>query len=151
MYERKVLEPRLTGSWALDSRAPLEPALLEDVRVCLSARYGVLFDSAGFNLYRDGQDSVAWHGDRIRKEIAEPVVALVSLGQRRKLLLRPKGGGSSRAFLLGQGDLFVTGGKAQRKWEHSDYQYQPRKFSSGYLYRTNQHSSNWQRWDSFTK
>jgi alkylated DNA repair dioxygenase AlkB len=119
MYEKRVLEPRLTAYWNLDSGFPLQPALLEEMRFYLSARYGVLFDSVGFNLYRDGQDGVAWHGDRIRKEIAEPVVALVSLGERRRLLLRPKGGGTSRAFFLGQGDLFVTGGKAQRTWQHS--------------------------------
>jgi alkylated DNA repair dioxygenase AlkB len=103
----------------MDSGSPLEPELLEQMRLCLSAKYGVCFDSAGFNLYRDGQDAVAWHGDKISKEIAEPVVALISLGERRRFLLRPKGGGASRPFFLGRGDLFVTGGKAQRRWEHS--------------------------------
>ena len=87
-------------------------------RLALSSRYGVPFDSAGFNLYRDGQDSVAWHGDRIRKEIEEPIVALLSLGEPRKFLLRPKGGGKSQALHLGRGDLLVTGGKTQRAWEH---------------------------------
>jgi alkylated DNA repair dioxygenase AlkB len=119
MYEKKVLEPRLTSMWNFDSGSPLEPSVLEQMRASLSQRYGVWFDSAGFNLYRDGQDAVAWHGDRIRKEIAEPIVALVSLGERRRLLMRPKGGGRSRPFALGQGDLFVTGGKTQRSWEHT--------------------------------
>jgi alkylated DNA repair dioxygenase AlkB len=85
----------------------------------LSERYGRQFDSVGFNLYRDGRDSVAWHADRISKEIDDPVVALVSLGDSRKFLLRPKGGGKSRAFLLSRGDLLVTRGKTQRTWEHS--------------------------------
>jgi len=118
MYDRRVLEPRLTAPWNLGSGVPLEPEILDDVRLALSARYGVLFDSAGFNLYRDGRDSVAWHGDKIRKEIADPVVALLSLGEPRKFLLRPKGGGKSRAFRLGWGDLLVTGGQTQRAWEH---------------------------------
>jgi len=118
MYDRRVLEPRLTAPWNLRSGLPLEPEILDDVRLALSARYGVLFDSAGFNLYRDGRDSVAWHGDKIRKEIADPVVALLSLGEPRKFLLRPKGGGKSRAFRLGWGDLLVTGGQTQRAWEH---------------------------------
>jgi len=107
MYDRHLLEPRLTAPWNLRSGDPLEPRILEDVRLALSARYGVVFDSAGFNLYRDGQDSVAWHGDRISKAIEEPIVALVSLGEPRKLLLRPRGGGKSRAFHLGGGDLLV--------------------------------------------
>lgn len=119
MYDKTVLEPRLTAYWHLASGAPLEPAVLDDARLALGARYGVLFDSAGFNFYRDGQDAVAWHGDKICKEIAEPVVALISLGERRRLLMRPKGGGPSRVFSLGRGDLFVTAGKSQRKWEHT--------------------------------
>jgi len=119
MYEKMVLEPRLTAHWHFGSGAPLQPVLLEEIRLALGSRYRVSFDSVGFNLYRDGQDAVAWHGDKIRKEIAEPVVALISIGERRRLLMRPKGGGRSTAFWLGRGDLFVTGGKAQRKWEHT--------------------------------
>ena len=92
---------------------------LEDARASLSERYGVQFDSMGINLYRDGADSVAWHRDRIPNEIVDPVVALVSLGQPRKFLLRPHGGGQSRVFRLGQGDLLVTGGQTQRRFEHS--------------------------------
>ncbi|MDQ3217880.1 MAG: alpha-ketoglutarate-dependent dioxygenase AlkB, partial [Actinomycetota bacterium] len=85
----------------------------------LSEHYGVVFDSVGFNLYRDGKDSVAWHGDHIHKEIERPIVVLVSLGQPRRFLLRPKGGGRSRVFTLGGGDLLVTGGLTQRTWEHA--------------------------------
>ena len=118
MYDQRVREPRLTAPWNLRSGVPLRPEILDRVRLALSARYGVVFDSAGFNFYRDGQDSVAWHGDRIRKEIEEPVVALLSLGEPRKFLLRPKGGGKSQALHLGRGDLLVTGGKTQRTWDH---------------------------------
>jgi alkylated DNA repair dioxygenase AlkB len=71
------------------------------------------------NLYRDGRDSVAWHRDRIAKEIEDPIVVLVSLGEPRRFLVRPHGGGRSRAFRLGRGDLLVTGGRFQREWEHS--------------------------------
>jgi alkylated DNA repair dioxygenase AlkB len=119
MYERKLPEPRLTDSWDAGSGEPLLPPILEEMRRSLSWRYGVVFDSAGFNLYRDGRDSVAWHGDKIEKEIEEPIVALVSLGEPRKLLLRPKGGGHSLRFHVGRGDLLVMGGKTQRAWEHS--------------------------------
>jgi alkylated DNA repair dioxygenase AlkB len=119
MYDGVVREPRLTASWVLASGEVLDPPVIERMRLVLSERYGVEFDSAGFNLYRDGSDSVAWHGDKISKEIEEPIVALVSLGAPRKFLLRPEGGGKSRAFLLGRGDLLVTGGKTQRTWEHS--------------------------------
>jgi alkylated DNA repair dioxygenase AlkB len=119
MYDQRVREPRLTAPWSARSGEPLEPPLLEEVRAVLSDRYDREFDSVGFNLYRDGRDSVAWHADRIPKEIEVPIVCLVSLGEPRKFLLRPKGGGASRAFLLGRGDLFVTGGNTQRTWDHS--------------------------------
>ncbi len=119
MYDKRVLEPRLTANWTAESGTPLEPPVLEEMRKALSARYEREFDSAGFNLYRDGRDSVAWHADRIAKDIEDPIVALVSLGEPRKFLLRPKGGGASKSFLPAAGDLLVTGGKTQRTWEHS--------------------------------
>ena len=119
MYDQKVREPRLTAPWNTQSGEALEPPILEEIRRALSERYGREFDSVGFNLYRDGQDSVAWHADRLRKDVPDPIVALVSLGEPRKFLLRPKGGGRSRAFLLGRGDLLVTGGQTQKTWEHS--------------------------------
>ena len=119
MFDKRVVEPRLTSSWRAASGRPLEPPVLEDMREMLSERYGVDLDSVGMNLYRDGRDSVAWHGDRIAREIERPIVALVSLGHPRKFLLRPKGGGASRPFDLGRGDLLVTGGRTQRLWQHS--------------------------------
>src|SRR5918999_384872 len=81
MWDNEVLEPRLTSWWGAESQTPLEPPILERMRQALSDRYGVEFDSMGLNLYRDGRDSVAWHGDRIAREIAEPLVAIVSVGE----------------------------------------------------------------------
>jgi alkylated DNA repair dioxygenase AlkB len=119
MYDQRVQEPRLTSPWNARSGETLDPPILEEIREALSEQYGREFDSVGFNLYRDGRDSVAWHADRIPDEIENPIVALVSLGEPRKFLLRPKGGGRSRTFLPGPGDLLVTGGRTQRDWEHS--------------------------------
>jgi alkylated DNA repair dioxygenase AlkB len=119
IYDEVVVEPRLTSRWTRASGEALEPPVLEGVRQALSARYGVVFDSVGFNLYRDGRDSVAWHRDKIRKEIVDPIVPLVSLGEPRRLMFRPYGGGPSRAFPMGHGDLLVTGGSTQRTWEHA--------------------------------
>jgi alkylated DNA repair dioxygenase AlkB len=122
MWENEVLEPRLTSWWGAASGKPLEPPILERMRQALSARYGVEFDSMGLNLYRDGRDSVAWHGDRIAREIAEPLVAIVSVGEPRRFLLRPKVRGTglpTHRLLLGRGELLVTGGATQRAWEHS--------------------------------
>jgi alkylated DNA repair dioxygenase AlkB len=119
MYDREVDEPRLTSWQRIDEQSEVPYQWLEDARVSLSEHYDLGFDSVGMNLYRDGADSVAWHRDRIPHEVVDPVVALVSLGEPRTFLLRPQGGGRSRAFKLGHGDLLVTGGQTQRRFEHS--------------------------------
>jgi alkylated DNA repair dioxygenase AlkB len=85
----------------------------------LSERYGVEFTQVGANLYRDGADSVAWHGDRVARELPEAVVALVSLGAPRPFRLRPTGGGASVGYVPGPGDLLVMGGSCQRTWQHA--------------------------------
>ncbi len=119
LYEQHRIEPRLTAGWHAGNDRPLQPPILEEMRHALSEHYGLQFDSAGFNLYRDGKDSVAWHRDKIPVRIHQPIVALVSLGEPRRFLLRPRGGGVSRPFPLGHGDLLVTGGETQRTWEHA--------------------------------
>jgi alkylated DNA repair dioxygenase AlkB len=119
MYDRHVDEPRLTSWHKVDEARFAPPTVVEDARAALSEYYEVTFDSVGLNLYRQGSDSVAWHRDRIPASVADPVVALVSLGEPRRFLLRPARGGRSRRFKLGQGDLLVTGGQAQRRFEHS--------------------------------
>jgi alkylated DNA repair dioxygenase AlkB len=119
MYDRQVEEPRLTSWKEIDEKTGIAQKWLDGARRLLSERYGVRFDSLSINLYRDGADSVAWHRDRIPPEIADPVVALLSLGEPRRFLLRPLQHGRSRSFLLGQGDLLVTGGRTQRRFEHS--------------------------------
>lgn len=115
MYERTLPEPRLTHRWTLPE-AP-EPVLREAADL-LSARYDVAFTQVGANLYRDGADSVAWHGDRVARERDTALVALISLGGVRPFRLRPHGGGASVGFLPGPGDLLVMGGTCQRTWQH---------------------------------
>lgn len=118
MYDALVDEPRLTSWWSQSSGVPEPLPLLSEVRRVLSERYDCAFDSIGFNLYRDGHDSVAWHGDRHRHTVVDPVVAIVSVGSPRALRLRPRGGGRSHRWDLGHGDLFVMGGACQHDWEH---------------------------------
>jgi alkylated DNA repair dioxygenase AlkB len=118
MYDRVVPEPRLIHRWHLD-RGPDPPPALTAMARLIGARYGVQLTQVGVNLYRDGSDSVAWHGDRVARELPEAVVALVSLGALRPFRLRPTGGGPSQAFLPGPGDLLVMGGSCQRTWQHS--------------------------------
>lgn len=121
MYDNVVAVPRLRASASevpdLLDRLPV----LREMQDALGAHYGRDFFSIGFNLYRDGRDSVAWHGDRIPKDVIDDaIVALVSVGEPRRFLVRRKeGGGRSLRFECGNGDLLVMGGTAQRTWQHS--------------------------------
>jgi alkylated DNA repair dioxygenase AlkB len=149
MYDRVVAVPRLLCFYGED--APLPHPVLTAAREALSAYYGPElgepFRTAGLCLYRDGRDSVAWHGDTIgRGRTEDTMVAIVSLGTPRPLLLRPRGkgagpggtggesppcageggmgrwaggGGTSLRFDVGHGDLLVMGGSCQRTWEHA--------------------------------
>src|SRR5262249_9736148 len=114
MYHRVVVEPPPAPRPWDDPPAP-RPAIAR----ALSAHYGAGLSVVSANLYRDGQDSVAWHGDRVGRGRDETVVAIVSLGSPRRFLLRPLGGGRSVRLTPGPGDLLVLGGTAQRTWQHS--------------------------------
>jgi len=121
MYDRVVDVPRLVHTYGVGE--PLPHVALEAARDELSAHYlpelGEPFVTAGCCYYRDGRDSVAWHGDRIgRGRRADTMVAIVSLGDPRRLALRPRGGGESISVEMGHGDLVVMGGSCQRTWEH---------------------------------
>ncbi len=122
MYDRVVDVPRLLCHYGVGATLP-DPLLLE-AREALSDHYepelGERFVTAGLCNYRDGRDSVAWHGDRIgRGRTDDTMVAIVSLGAARRLSLRPHGGGHQVGFSLGHGDLVVMGGSCQRTWEHA--------------------------------
>lgn len=122
MYDRVVDVPRLVCFYAEDD--PLPDPVLEEARSALSRHYaaelGEPFRTLGLCYYRDGRDSVAWHGDTIgRGSTEDTMVAIVSVGVPRPLLLRPRGGGQVIRHALGHGDLIVMGGSCQRTWEHA--------------------------------
>ncbi|MDN5717572.1 MAG: alpha-ketoglutarate-dependent dioxygenase AlkB [Janibacter sp.] len=122
MYDSVVDVPRLTCFYGEGESLP--HPLLTDMRERLSQHYaaelGEPFVTAGLCLYRHGEDSVAWHGDRIgRSRDEDTMVAIASLGSARHLALRPRDGGRSQRVSLGHGDLVVMGGACQRTWDHA--------------------------------
>ena len=116
IYDRMVDVPRLVASIPRDGSGHPVIRTLADA---LGERYGAVFDLVSLALYRDGADSVAWHRDRCRRaRRGRALVATLSLGESRRFLIRPHGGGPSIAFSAGWGDLLVMGGACQRHWEH---------------------------------
>lgn len=122
MYDAVVDVPRLTCFYSGTQELP--HPMLDRCRQLLTMHYaeelGEPFVSAGLCLYRDGHDSVAWHGDRIgRSRIEDTMVAILSVGSPRTLSLRPNGGRTALRIGIGHGDLVVMGGACQREWEHA--------------------------------
>jgi alkylated DNA repair dioxygenase AlkB len=123
MYDRVVDVPRLVSFHDLTAHEAPHPQL-DRLRRRLNDSYagelGEPFTTVGLCLYRDGSDSVAWHGDTIgRSRDEDTMVAIVSLGTTRTFAMRPRGGGRSLRLPQGHGDLLVMGGSCQRTWEHA--------------------------------
>lgn len=123
MYDRTLDVPRLVSFCDLTAAPPPHPAIarmrrrLNDI---YAGELGEPFTTAGFCLYRDESDSVAWHGDTVgRGSREDTMVAVVSLGAARMFALRPRGGGASLRLPQAHGDLLVMGGSCQRTWEHA--------------------------------
>ena len=128
MYDRVVDVPRLLCFYGENEDLPLP--ILDEARESLSEHYadelGEPFRTAGLCFYRDGRDSVAWHGDKIgRGNHEDTMVAILSVGEPRILALRPRPGSNTGPVSgtirhpLGHGDLIVMGGSCQRTWEHA--------------------------------
>ncbi|NEA98278.1 alpha-ketoglutarate-dependent dioxygenase AlkB [Streptomyces sp. SID13726] len=123
MYDHVVDVPRLLAFYGAGDELP--HPVLQEARAALTAHYaaelGEPFTTAGLCHYRDGRDSVAWHGDRTGRGAREDtMVAILSVGAPRDLLLRPLRGTSRTVRRpLGHGDLIVMGGSCQRTWEHA--------------------------------
>ena len=123
MYDRVVDVPRLVSFHDLTVEDPPHPVLtrlrrrLNDI---YAGELGEPFTTVGLCCYRDGSDSVAWHGDTIgRSSFQDTMVAILSLGATRTFALRRRGGGPSLRLPQSHGDLLVMGGSCQRTWEHA--------------------------------
>jgi len=126
VFGRRHPTPRLTA-WFGDQAysysgithqpAPFPPAL-EAVRVRLAEERGLGFNSCLANLYRDGSDSMGDHADDEAELGPRPVIASVSLGDRRRFVMTDVGSGRRFAWSLGGGDLLVMSGESQTRYRH---------------------------------
>lgn len=112
MVDHEVVEPRLSTS-ITEPSAPLR-----SMSDALTDHYRRGYVAAWANLYRNGADGVAWHGDRHRPDSLHDDVAIISTGGPRTFRIRPRGGGTSLAWTLAAGDLLVMRGPVQQRFEH---------------------------------
>lgn len=129
MYGKDVLAPRLMA-WFGDtdkaysfSGTRFEPFAwtpeLADLKDRIESQTGFTFNSVLLNYYRNGNDSVAWHGDNESELGRNPVIASVSLGQERRFEFRSRADHSKKYGLtLENGSLLIMKGDLQHTWEH---------------------------------
>jgi len=128
---RDVLSPRLV-SWHGDPNAyyrysgrtfapnPWTPELLA-LKAWVDAVVGAAFNSVLANYYRDGRDSMGEHADdepELGPSRDNVLIASVSLGARRRFLLRDRRRRTTQELALGDGNLLVMGGTTQRYFTH---------------------------------
>lgn len=129
MYDKTVLTPRLTA-WYGDAKSydfvdnnttkrnEWTPELYA-LKQRIEKEFGCQFNGVLLNLYRDHNDSVAWHRDKESRYGKRPVIASISLGQTRNFDFRKKDHHQSKYSLpLPQGSLLIMKGDLQEHWEH---------------------------------
>lgn len=130
MYDKMVLTPRLTAWYGDDKKSydssdnnvssanPWIPELLS-LKEKIEKEFGYQFNGVLLNLYRDNNDSVAWHRDKESRYGKRPVIASISLGQTRNFDFRKKDHHQSKYSLpLPHGSLLIMKGDLQEHWEH---------------------------------
>lgn len=122
MYDRVVVVPRLMAHFdrrtAGATTTTSVPDSFEGLATIFEQHYRRPFPTVGCNWYRDGNDSVAWHADKVKRP-TDSIVAIVGVGERRPFLVKPSRGGTARKWLMGDGDLIVLGGSIQASWQHA--------------------------------
>lgn len=127
LYGRTMPTPRLTA-WIGDSAyrysgivnepAPW-PEALANLQERLRQELDVDFNSCLANLYRDGTDSMGYHSDNEPELGQRPTIASISLGDRRRFVLRHRTTGERWSWDLGQGDLLVMRDESQSDYAHA--------------------------------
>ncbi len=96
-------------------------AEIQEIREKAEAFIDTAFNSVLLNLYRNGNDSMGRHCDDEKELGAEPTIASVSLGAKRRFVLHPVNPAGRRGIHidLGHGSLLIMKGKSQQNWKHS--------------------------------
>ena len=117
MYDRVVDVPRLLAGYRLDGAEPLPQALAE-IADRVRRTLGTPFNHVGLNRYRDGNDSVAPHNDKLYSIVAPHPIALLSLGATRRMDIRAKQPPRNTIRIdLDPGSLLVMSHASQHHWD----------------------------------
>lgn len=117
MYDRIVDVPRLLANYAVDALPDDLP--LAALLACVQAKVPAPYSHIGMNLYRDGHDSVAMHGDKLHTVAARHPITLVSLGAPRRMLIRAREGARETiAVDLAPGSVLSMSHASQVTHEH---------------------------------
>lgn len=117
MYDREVDVPRLLAHRSLDD--PQLPESLRDALALIGRYDKAPFNSIGLNLYRDGNDSVAPHNDKVAELVPDMPIALLSLGATRQMVIRGKQAPHRRIVLdLRAGDVLMMDWACQFHYDH---------------------------------
>lgn len=116
MYDRVVDVPRLVASYRFEDDDV--PAPLRDGVQRVRDHLREPFNAVGLNFYRDGNDSVAPHGDKLHMLVAGHPIALVSLGAPRRMTIRDNASRKAQHIDLEPGSLLVMSHASQLTHEH---------------------------------
>ena len=126
MYDKVVTAPRMI-SWYQDKQntaADLTtPELTQDLKAIrnrIEKELNLIFNAVLLNLYRNGNDGVAWHSDKTNKSGPDPIIASITFGETRMFRLRHK----TRKDIpqveipLHHGSFLLMAGTTNSFWEH---------------------------------
>ena len=124
MYDKLVTAPRMIAWYGRKEEAgenalPWTSELLT-LRLLVEQETGLQFNAVLLNLYRNGNDSVAWHSDREHQIGSNPNIASVTFGQTRPFRFRHKirKDIGQLEILLHHGTLLLMSGETNTFWEH---------------------------------
>ncbi len=127
MFGKSIPQPRLTCAFGsrsytysgltLQQRQP--PQLLSELQSRIELQCELSFNTVLGNLYRDGEDYMGWHQDNEPELGDQPVIASLTLGERRKFVFKHKQAKQKVEYWLEPGSLLVMAGATQHYWQHA--------------------------------
>lgn len=117
MYDRVVDVPRLVAAYRLESTDLPDP--LPQIAAAVREELGQPFNTVGLNYYRDGNDSVAPHNDKLDTLVPGHPIAVLSLGATRRMTIRAKLPPRHALHVdLEPGSLMVMSHASQSHYDH---------------------------------